>query len=145
VPADDIELLCSQRWVAGTWAEAILLCERIRAEGYREIVIVTDAFHTRRARWTFRNVVGDENVSFTCAATPFSLRLVDIWWRSEYALVQVFIEYIKFIHYHRLARAAGRAVPLVEADLPPAEPIRRQATGEDEPGNAAGGETERRP
>ncbi|HSH43365.1 MAG TPA: YdcF family protein [Arenicellales bacterium] len=144
VADSDIELLSSERWVAGTWAEAILLCERLRAKGCRSVVIVTDAFHTRRARWTFRKVLRDEGVLFTCAATPFSLRLVDNWWYSEYGVVQVIIEYIKFAHYHRLARAARHGTRPAETDLPEAEPLRRQATGEDEPASSAGGKSARR-
>lgn len=123
---DDIQVLCSDRWIAGTWAEAILLCARIRDNGCRSVIIVTDAFHTRRARWTFRTIMRDDNVKFTCAATPYSLNLVDQWWRSEYGLVQVIIEYIKFVHYHRLRRAASVRGAPIELDLPPSEQTRRE-------------------
>lgn len=129
VAAGDIQILTSDRWIAGTWAEAILLCGRIRDNGYRAVTIVTDAFHTRRARWAFRKVMRDEGVAFTCAVTPYSLGLVDQWWRSEYGIVQVIVEYIKFVHYRRLQRA-GRKRPPSESDLPPAEPARREIAGE---------------
>lgn len=130
VASRDIQVLTSDRWIAGTWAEAILLCARIRENGYRAVTIVTDAFHTRRARWAFQKVMRDDEVRFTCAATPYSLRLVDQWWRSEYGIVQVIIEYIKFVHYRRLQRAARRQGPPSESDLPPAGPLRREVAGE---------------
>lgn len=129
VAGDDIEVLTSERWVAGTWSEAILLCDRIRESGYRAVTIVTDAFHTRRARWTFRKVIRDEGVAFTCAATPYSLNLVDQWWRSEYGVVQVIVEYIKFVHYQRLQRAARRRGPPSMLDLPQAGQARREVSG----------------
>lgn len=131
VAGDDIHVLSSDRWVAGTWGEAILLCNRIRESGYRAVTIVTDAFHTRRARWTFRRLIRDQHVVFTCAATPYSLNLVDRWWQSEYGAVQVIVEYIKFVHYQRMQRAAKRRGPPSELDLPPAAQARREVTGSD--------------
>jgi uncharacterized SAM-binding protein YcdF (DUF218 family) len=129
VAAADIIVVTSNRWVAGTWAEAILLCARIRKSGYGAVTIVTDAFHTRRARWTFRKVMRDDKVEFACAATAYSLKLADQWWRSEYGLVQVFVEYIKFGHYRRLQHAAARRDPPAERDLPPLARTRREVTG----------------
>jgi len=130
VPASDIHVLTSQRWVAGTWAEAIILCAALRERGCRRVSIVTDAFHTRRARFAFRGVMGDDNVVFQCAATRYSLGLMDRWWRSEYGLVQVVVEYIKFVHYLRLRRRARRRRPS-ESDLPAAASGRRLVSGED--------------
>lgn len=134
-PADSVRVVSSDRWIAGTWAEAMLLAERIRAAGWREVAIVTDAFHTRRARWTFRTAMAGEPVVFTCAATPFSLGLIDRWWRSEYGVVQVIIEYIKLIYYRfAYGKAARRGPPSVH-DLPPVDMARRQVAGEG-PGQA---------
>lgn len=130
VAGDDIDVLCSDRWVAGTWGEAIMLCDRIRENRYRAVTIVTDAFHTRRARWTFRKLIRDKDVAFTCAATRYSLNLVDRWWRSEYGTVQVVIEYIKVVHYQRMQRAAKRRGPPSELDLPPADQSRRAVSGD---------------
>lgn len=129
VADSDVEILPSDRWVAGTRDEAILICARIRAEDWRTVAIVTDAFHTRRAKWTFRHVMRDESVEFYCVATRYSLDLAHWWWRSEYGLVQVVIEYIKFAHYVWLERAA-RARPRPEAaDLPPVAETRRYVAG----------------
>jgi uncharacterized SAM-binding protein YcdF (DUF218 family) len=129
VPDTAVTVLRSDRWVAGTWAEAILLCEHIRAADYRRLVIVTDAFHTRRARWTFRQVMRDDRVVFHCAATPFSLGLLDRWWRSEYGLVHVIVEAIKFAHYRRVHRRARRLQAPAESDLPPGAATRRLVSG----------------
>ena len=125
----DITVLSSDHWVAGTWAEAIILCAHIRARAYRTVAIVTDAFHTRRARWTLRKVMRDDNVEFFCAATPYSLGLTDQWWRSEYGVVNVIIEYIKFAHYQRMQHGVKRRPPPSETDLPPADETRRFVSG----------------
>lgn len=131
VPADSVQVMSSDRWIAGTWAEAMLLAERIRAARWPEVAIVTDAFHTRRARWTFRTVMRGEPVVFTCAATPFSLGLIDRWWRSEYGVVQVIVEYIKLIYYRLAYRKAWRRGPPSVQDLPSADTARRQVAGDD--------------
>lgn len=129
VRRSDITLLASERWVAGTWDEAILLCAHMRARGYRSAAIVTDAFHTRRARWTFRNVMRDDSIVFSCVATRYSVNLMDRWWRTEYGLVQVFVEYIKFLHYRHIHRGARHRPPPSEEDLPAAAEARRLVAG----------------
>jgi len=131
VPAGSVQVMSSDRWIAGTWAEAMLLAEQIRDRGWREVVIVTDAFHTRRARWTFRTVMKGEPVVFTCAATPFSVKLIDGWWRSEYGVVHVIIEYIKLIYYRFAYGKASRRGPPSVQDLPPVDMARRQVAGDD--------------
>lgn len=125
----DIKMLSPDRWVAGTWAEATVLCAHIRAEGYRKVAIVTDAFHTRRARWTFRKVMRSGDVEFFCVATGYSLGLMNRWWQSEYGLVQVFTEYVKFLHYRRIQRATRRGPPPAETDLPQTKETRQYISG----------------
>lgn len=131
VAPSDITVLSSSRWVGGSWDEAILVCAHMREHGYRRAAIVTDAFHTRRARWAFRRVMADESAEFFCVPTRYSLSVMDRWWRTEYGLVQVIVEYIKFVHYRRIGHAArGRPAP-TEADLPPADEARRLIAGAD--------------
>ncbi len=123
VPAQDIHLLSTTRWVAGTWNEAILLCDTIRENNWQKINIVTDAFHSRRACWAFRKVMKNETVDFRCSSTRFTLDVANQWWRSEYGVCQLVVEYLKFAHYLRLARAAKHTMPN-QSDLPQADDIR---------------------
>ncbi|MGA8261859.1 MAG: YdcF family protein [Arenicellales bacterium] len=125
----DVDFRSSDRWVAGTWDEAVLLCARIRAHGYRSVAIVTDAFHSRRARWTFRKVMNDADVDFFCVTTEFSRRQAEFWWRSESGHIQVLMEYIKFLHYRWHLRERMRRIPPRESDLPPADETRRLVAG----------------
>ena len=124
VTDNDIRFLKSERWIAGTWDEAVLLCGYIRKNNYRKILIVTDAFHTRRARWAFRKVMGDDNIELCCATTPITLNIANHWWASEYGIVQVFVEYLKFLHYQRIYRATKNKPRPLETDLPLAQDIR---------------------
>ena len=135
VPAARVHLLTSDRWIAGTWYEAILICAFMRANGYRRGLIVTDAFHTRRARWAFRKVMGDDRVSFECAATPFSLNMAGRWWCSEYAVIQEFQEYIKFLYYQWRWQWRGRSAGQRprEADLLLADEVRPLVCGAAKP------------
>jgi uncharacterized SAM-binding protein YcdF (DUF218 family) len=130
VPAADVHLLESQHWVAGTWDEAILLLAYIRKMNYRNIIIVTDAFHSRRARWTFRRLSQDSGITFRCVATPFTLGIANQWWRSEFGLVQVFVEHLKFLHYRRLGFSLAKQGVPQETDLPLAKDVRRIILGE---------------
>ena len=131
VAEDHIHLLKSDRWVASTWEEAILVCSFMQTNGYRRGVIVTDAFHTRRARWIFRKLMPDDEYSFECLATPFSKKLSAHWWCSEYATIQVFQEYIKFLHYQWRWHFANRRRRPGESDLPLADDIRPLVIGRD--------------
>ena len=79
VPPGEIHLLQSEHWIAGTWGEAVLHCTYIRANNYRNVVIVTDAFHTRRARWAFRKVMRNNDINFRCVATRYSLDIASQW------------------------------------------------------------------
>jgi uncharacterized SAM-binding protein YcdF (DUF218 family) len=124
VPEGEIRFLKSERWIAGTWDEAILLCAYVRKNNYRKVLIVTDAFHTRRARWAFRKVMSDDNFEFYCAGTPVTLNIANHWWSSEYGIVQVLVEYLKFMHYRRLFRATKNSPRPQESDLPLARDIR---------------------
>ena len=129
VPEDHVHLLDSDRWVASTWEEALLVCDFMEKNGYRHGMIVSDAFHTRRARWIFRKLMPDDEYSFECVATPFSKKLSGHWWCSEYAMIQVFQEYVKFLHYQWRWHFANRQRRPVVSDLPLADDIRPLVIG----------------
>ena len=129
VPEEHIHLLKSNRWIASTWEEAIMICEFMAQNGYTRALIVTDSFHTRRARWTFRKVMGDPGVSFECVPTALSMSMMKGWWRSEYAMIQVFQEYIKFLHYQWRWHVASKKRRPGESDLLLAKDVRPLVCG----------------
>ena len=126
VPESAIRLVPSRRWVGGTWAEALVLAPGLRTAGTRSINLVTDTFHSRRAVWAFRRVLGPA-CDIRCARSRFSQGLENQWWHSEYGLVQVVIEYLKFTHYWMQYRK--RSDHGDESSLPDADLVRRVICG----------------
>ncbi len=113
----------TDRWVAGTWSEAVVLCERIRQQKYQDVCIVTDVFHSKRALRMFANVMASDGVTFVTASSRYSQNLRAQWWCSEYGIVQVVVEYLKTLHYWRLRHFGSR--PMRASELPLAEKTRK--------------------
>ena len=69
--------------------------------------------------WAFHRILG-EGFEIRCARSRFSEGLAGQWWRSEYGLVQVVIEYLKFAHYwmqYRNSSDTGGDVYLPDENL----------------------------
>jgi uncharacterized SAM-binding protein YcdF (DUF218 family) len=95
------DIYVDEAGVESTYAEAVRLKVFVEnsPEPVRSVIVVSDPHHTRRARWTFRRVLGDE-VSILIApvpfeATPFQRR----WWRDEISRSFVISEYFKILFY----------------------------------------------
>lgn len=63
----------------------------------RKILLVTDWFHTSRARWIFRRVFAGSGIDVDAAAAR--PEWVAKWWTDEYAFLGVFNEYLKWTYY----------------------------------------------
>jgi uncharacterized SAM-binding protein YcdF (DUF218 family) len=68
------------------------------APGGRALIITND-YHTRRARWVAARVLGDrlEQVSFVSA--PMDEFRPDNWWQSDFGFLTIVGEYLKFAYY----------------------------------------------
>lgn len=100
VPAENIETL--PQVVTSTYDEALLLREYVRAHGLRSVLIVTSAYHTRRALWTLRRVLKDEPVSIGLSAPPpgqQTPRPLTWWWHIK-GWRMVAGEYLKLVYYY---------------------------------------------
>lgn len=60
------------------------------------IILVTSAYHTRRARFIFSDVVPD--VKFTVTSPPEG-RLESQWWQDRTSAIRSVLESFKFAHY----------------------------------------------
>ena len=80
-----------------TYDEAVNLRRLVQEHGWRSLILVTDAFHTRRARRTFRTVM--PGVTICVSPAPNSDYDPARWWRSERGLISVFNELIKLGFY----------------------------------------------
>jgi uncharacterized SAM-binding protein YcdF (DUF218 family) len=99
VPAERIEVL--PRVVNGTHDEAVLLREYAAAKGLRSLLVVTSAYHSRRALWTLRRVFERSGVAVGLSAPPpdGATPSPATWWLSARGWREVAGEYLKFIYY----------------------------------------------
>ncbi|HEX8370386.1 MAG TPA: YdcF family protein [Pyrinomonadaceae bacterium] len=94
-----IEILPSP--VAGTIDEARALAEKAGAENLKSVLLVTSAYHTRRALWTFRKVSIENNVEIgiESARTGIQTPAPFSWWLSVAGWNLVAGEYVKSAYY----------------------------------------------
>jgi uncharacterized SAM-binding protein YcdF (DUF218 family) len=101
VPRSAIRVLPGQ--VTSTRDEALLVRAAAAAEGWHRLTLVTTAFHTRRARWIFEQVLGKGVVIHAAAATHPRYDEAT-WYHSDEGLVLYFSETLKLLYYWLLYR-----------------------------------------
>ena len=87
--------------VTSTYAEALRLKEFIEQSKVpiRSVIIVSDPHHMRRARWAYRQVLGD-GVKLQMAPVPFQQSSFQRrWWTDKESQQMVKEEYLKFAYY----------------------------------------------
>lgn len=102
VPGAQIEALPEP--VASTYDEAVRLRAYASERGVKSVVVVTSAYHSRRAAWTMRRVLGGSGVRVQSAPvaaagayqqTPGAFS----WWLSARGWRSVAPEYPKLVYY----------------------------------------------
>lgn len=102
VPAEKIEVLPQP--VASTRDEALLLRRYVAEHRLQSLVVVTSAYHSRRALWTLRRVFNGSNIEIEMnpvatgdgdwqSPTPLT------WWWKWRGWLSVALEYPKLIYY----------------------------------------------
>jgi uncharacterized SAM-binding protein YcdF (DUF218 family) len=101
VPTENIEIL--EPPVSGTIYEARVLSEKARTANLKSVLIVTSAYHTRRAFSTFQRVFSKNNqpVQLGIASPPAGGQTPppDRWWLSRFGWQMVAGEYVKSVGY----------------------------------------------
>lgn len=100
--------------VTSTYEEVARLKEFIAQSQppIRSVIVVSDAYHTRRAHWTTRRVLGDE-IRVQTAPVPFELSSYRRrWWTDAASRRYVKDEYLKMAYYY--ARYQLSRGPLTE-------------------------------
>jgi uncharacterized SAM-binding protein YcdF (DUF218 family) len=99
VPAGSITILRGE--VAGTESEAKALAAEIEARPMASVLIVTSAYHSRRALWTFENALAPKGVAVGIQFAPLGDRSPKpaTWWLSLDGWRSVGGEYIKSAGY----------------------------------------------
>lgn len=99
VPTDKIEAL--PYLVSGTYDEAVLLREYAVKNGLRSLLVVTSAYHSRRALWVFRRVFAGSGieVGIESPATNLQTPSAATWWLHLKGWSLVAGEYVKLVYY----------------------------------------------
>lgn len=102
VPAEKIETL--PQVVRSTHDEALLLRRYMEANKLRSLIVVTSAYHSRRALWTFRHAFDESDIIIGMesamagtvdAQTPSAWS----WWLTRRGWRAVALEYPKLVYY----------------------------------------------
>jgi len=99
VPPEKIIVLTVEGGVTSTLAEAIALHQYVAANEVHSLILVTSAFHTRRAKWILERELAGLPVRLEVAAVPYSYFDASNWWQYETGLITLNEEYIKLIYY----------------------------------------------
>ncbi|MGI8467689.1 MAG: YdcF family protein [Pyrinomonadaceae bacterium] len=101
VPAENIKILKPQN--SGTIYEARALAEIAGQENLQTVLLVTSAYHTRRALRTFEREFARENltteIGIESAPTGWQTPPPAVWWFSIFGWQAVAGEYVKSAYY----------------------------------------------
>ena len=86
--------------VASTFDESRAVRAWAQKTGASTIIITTDMFHTRRARWIFRRELRDLPVKIGVVPVDPIRYKINNWWQNEEGLIQFQNELIKSLYYH---------------------------------------------
>jgi len=89
-------------WITGTYSEATKLKEWIERSPVpiHSVIVVSDPYHMRRARWTYRTVLGNQ-IGLQMAPVPFGPSPYQRrWWTDEMSRNMVRDEYLKILYYY---------------------------------------------
>lgn len=99
VPPEKIVVLPVEGGTTSTFDEAIALRQYIESHNVRSLILLTSAFHTRRAKWIFDRELAGLPVRTEVAAVPHYGFDESNWWQSEDGLITLNNETIKLAYY----------------------------------------------
>ncbi len=79
--------------------DARLAGKAMKEHGWQSAIVVTSAYHTRRAQWTFRRIWGPLGLSFTISASRDSRFDPQRWWQDGRGARVTISEYLKLAAY----------------------------------------------
>jgi uncharacterized SAM-binding protein YcdF (DUF218 family) len=99
VPAENIELI--PQTVSSTYDEARAVRDYAVARGLRSLLIVTSAYHSRRALWAWRRAFSGSGVELGIKIAPVGAETPApfVWWLQARGWRTVAAEYPKLIYY----------------------------------------------
>lgn len=97
VPDSAVEVIEPE--VTSTFDEAAALLVWVKAHQAKRLLIVTDIFHTRRARWILNRKLKETGVELRMMAVPLLRYDSSNWWQDEDGLIDFQNEVVKFALY----------------------------------------------
>ncbi|MGQ9504492.1 MAG: YdcF family protein [Thermogutta sp.] len=97
VPRDRIVILRGNH--AATFHEIESLGQLLAREPGAQVIIVTDALHTRRTRWSVRRILGKEADRVSFVSAPTDEYSAERWWQNADGFFMVTSEYLKLLFY----------------------------------------------
>jgi uncharacterized SAM-binding protein YcdF (DUF218 family) len=99
VPLENIEVLKPQ--VSGTIYEAHLLQKKTEETNWKRVLMVTSAYHTSRALWTFEKVFDENKTEIGIEFSPVGQQTPtpSVWWLTPFGWKVVAGEYVKLVYY----------------------------------------------
>jgi len=97
VPAERIEVIGRDHRT--TYDEARTLHEFLATRPGATVIVITSDYHSRRARWIFRQVFGSEAGRLSFVGTPSDDLAPATWWTSERGFTLIMGEYVKLLLY----------------------------------------------
>lgn len=97
IPNERIHVLPGE--IGNTWGEAQGLAAFLDEHPDVSVTVVTNGFHTRRARGIFRRVLGDRAGDLHFLGVPRDGVDAEAWWRTRRGCVVYVGEYAKLLYY----------------------------------------------
>ena|ERR1039458_8519953 len=85
--------------VNSTYDESIAVRNWAKTNHIRRIIIVTDVFPARRARWVFRKELGPAGIQVEVDAVPVREYSLAGWWTKDVGVVAFQNEILKYAYY----------------------------------------------
>ena len=95
-----------------TFDEAYDLLAFCSKEKLKHLIIVTDAFHTRRALYAFKKVFQGSDIKVEASAAINDIYSEENWWRSDRGISAYLLEPVKFVVY----LLSNKNVPYIQND-----------------------------
>ncbi len=85
-------------WPMTTYQEALAVASMDHLSKIRSAIVVTDPYHLKRVRWTFRHVLNDSQVKLYFISSDLPWNGKD-WWREKQSRILVALEISKMGYY----------------------------------------------
>ncbi len=99
VPKDRIQVIPGL--ALGTYEESLLIRDYASAHNLKKILIVTSAYHSRRALWSMRRACEGSGIEVGIDSPPpgWQTPTPGLWWSHRWGWKVVGGEYVKMIYY----------------------------------------------